>query len=460
MIEYLDKIMAIFAEVMWSMPLVIALIASGIFFTLYSRMIPFRYLGHAVDILRGKYDSEDDPGQITHFEALSSALASTVGMGNIAGVAIAIHTGGPGVIFWMWLSAIIGMGTKFFTCTLAVMYRGKDDSGEIQGGPMYFIEMGLGPKYRPLALFFSIAGMFGCLTFFQANQLAQIIRDFIYQPLGLFQESQMIGDGMTGITVALIVGIVVFGGIKRIAKVASKLVPFMVGIYFLSAVFILFSHFTEIPGLIYLIFQDAFTGDAVLGGALGSLIIIGIKRGVFSNEAGTGTEAMAHGAAKTKEPVREGLVAMMGPFIDTIVVCTVTALVILVSGIYETEANGVTLTALAFEKELGIVGKLILIIAVLNFSLTTMFGYSYYGRKCTGYIFGTKRKPAYNWFYVSMIVIASIVSIDIAINFVDGMFAMMVIPTLISTLLLAPKVMAEARRYFSEFQQSDNLIIN
>jgi AGCS family alanine or glycine:cation symporter len=169
---------------------------------------------------------------------------------------------------------------------------------------------------------------------------------------------------------------------------------------------------------------------------------------------------MAHGAAKTKEPVREGLVAMMGPFIDTIVVCTVTALVILVSGIYETEANGVTLTALAFEKELGIVGKLILIIAVLNFSLTTMFGYSYYGRKCTGYIFGTKRKPAYNWFYVSMIVIASIVSIDIAINFVDGMFAMMVIPTLISTLLLAPKVMAEARRYFSEFQQSDNLIIN
>ena len=453
MIECLDKIMATFSEVMWSMPLVITLIVSGLFFTLYSRFVPFRYLRHAIDILRGKYDSEDDPGQITHFEALSSALASTVGMGNIAGVAVAIQAGGPGVVFWLWVSAIIGMGTKFFTCTLSVMYRGKDDLGEIQGGPMYFIETGLGKRYKPLALFFSIAGMFGCLTFFQANQLAQITRDFIYHPMGLFQESQMLGDGITGISVAFLVGIVVFGGIRRIAKVASKLVPFMVGIYLLAAIFILFSHFSEIPYLLSLILQDAFTGDAVLGGALGTLIIIGIKRGVFSNEAGTGTEAMAHGAAKTKEPVREGLVAMMGPFIDTIVVCTITALVILISGLYETEANGVTLTALAFERELGSIGKLILVIAVLNFSLTTMFGYSYYGRKCAGYIFGTKWKPIYNWFYVGMIVVASIVSIDIAINFVDGMFAMMVIPTLFSTVLLAPKVMREARRYFSEYQR-------
>lgn len=450
MVEYLDKIMSTFAEVMWSMPLVVALISSGIFFTLFCRLIPFRYLGHAVNILRGKYDSDDDPGQISHFEALSSALASTVGMGNIAGVAVAIHTGGPGVLFWMWLSAIIGMGTKFFTCTLAVMYRGEDDSGEIQGGPMYFIETGLGKKFKPLAVFFSISGMFGCLTFFQANQLAQIIRDFVHRPLGLFQESQILGDGITGIIVAIIVGIVVFGGIKRIAKVASRLVPLMVGIYFLSAVFILLSHISEIPSLILLIFNDAFTGDAVLGGALGSLIIIGIKRGVFSNEAGTGTEAMAHGAAKTKEPVREGLVAMLGPFIDTIIVCSVTAFVILISGLYDTEANGVTLTALAFEKEMGVPGKLLMILAVLTFSLSTMFGYSYYGRKCAGYIFGTRWKPAYNWFYVCMIFVASIVSLDIAINFVDGMFALMVIPTLISTLLLAPKVMKEAKRYFTK----------
>ena len=451
MIEYLDNIMASFTEIMWSMPLVIAIISTGIYFTFYSKFVPFRYLGHAVDILRGKYDSENDPGQITHFEALSSALASTVGMGNIAGVAIAIHTGGPGVIFWLWISAILGMGTKFFTCTLSILFRGKDDQGSIQGGPMYFIESGLGKKFKPLALFFSIAGMFGCLTFFQANQLSQIIRDFIYQPLGLFQDSSMTGDGITGIMVAVIVGIVIFGGIKRIAKVASKLVPFMVGIYFISALIIIGKNITEIPQLFSLILRDAFTGDAVLGGALGTLIITGVKRGVFSNEAGTGTEAMAHGAAKTDEPIREGLVAMLGPFIDTIIVCSVTAFVILISGLYESEETGVTLTAMAFEKELGFVGKLLLIIAVLNFSITTMFGYSYYGRKCAGYIFGTQSKTIYNCFYICMIVVASIVSLDIAINFVDGMFALMVIPTLISTILLSPKVISEAKRYFSQF---------
>ena len=442
--------MAIFSDIMWSMPLVIVIIVSGIFFTFYSRLTPFRYLNHAIDILRGKFDSKDDPGQITHFEALSSALARTVGMGNIAGVGLAIHTGGPGVVFWLWVSAIIGMGTKFFTCTLATMYRGKDDSGEIQGGPMYFIEIGLGKKYKPLALFFSIAGMFGCVTFFQANQLTQLIRDFIYQPLDIFQGSEIIVNSFTGFIIAIIVGIVVFGGIKRIAKVSSRLVPFMVGIYFISAIFILIKNVTMIPALFGLILRDAFTGDAVLGGALGTLIITGIKRGVFSNEAGTGTEAMAHGAAKTKEPIREGLVAMLGPFIDTIIVCSVTAFVILISGLYETEANGVTLTALAFEKELGFFGRLILIIAVLTFALSTMFGYSYYGRKCVAYIFGTKWKTYYNWFYVVMIMIASIVSIDIVINFMDGMFALMVIPTLISTLLLAPKVKKESDRYFSK----------
>jgi AGCS family alanine or glycine:cation symporter len=451
MIEQLDKIMASFTEIMWSMPLVIAIISAGIYFTFYSKLVPFRYLGHAVDILRGNYDSENDPGQITHFEALSSALASTVGMGNIAGVAIAIHTGGPGVVFWLWVSAILGMGTKFFTCTLSILFRGKDDQGRIQGGPMYFIESGLGKKFKPLALFFSVAGMFGCLTFFQANQLAQIIRDFIYQPLNVFQNSQMTGDGITGIIVAVIVGIVIFGGIKRIAKVASKLVPFMVGIYFIAALIILGKNITEIPQLFFLILKDAFTGDAVLGGALGTLIITGVKRGVFSNEAGTGTEAMAHGAAKTDEPIREGLVAMLGPFIDTIIVCSVTAFVILISGLYESEDTGVTLTAMAFEKELGIVGKIFLIIAVLNFSLTTMFGYSYYGRKCAGYIFGTPSKTIYNCFYICMIVVASVVSLDIAINFVDGMFALMVIPTLVSTILLSPKVMSEAKRYFSQF---------
>ena len=448
--QKIDLIVATISGALWGMPLVILLLGGGFFFSIYSGFKPFLYLLHALDILRGKYDKNDDPGQITHFEALSSALASTVGMGNIAGVAVALHTGGPGAIFWMWLTAIIGMTTKFFTCSLALMYRGKDDNGEIQGGVMYFIEEGLGSKYKILSILFSISGMFGCMVFFQANQLSQIIRDYIYQPNGLFVHNVQAGNFFTGIIVAILVGIVIFGGIKRIAKVASKLVPTMVGVYLIFALFILFNNLTKIPSVFYLILYDAFNGDAVLGGTLGSMIIIGVRRGLFSNEAGTGTETMAHGAAKTSEPIREGLVAMLGPFIDTIVVCSITAFVILISGVDIQSLNGVTLTTKAFETEFGLIGYIILILAVLTFSLSTMFGYSYYGRKCVSYLFGTKWKDIYNWVYILMIIIASMTSIDIAVNFMDSAFALMVIPTMTGSLLLAPKVIEEANRYFSK----------
>ena len=447
--EVVDNIISKLAGLLWGTPLVILLLGGGIFFSIYCRLTPFMYFKHAIDILLGKYDSKDDPGQITHFEALSSALASTVGMGNIAGVAVAIHTGGPGAIFWMWITAIFGMSTKFFTCSLALMYRGKDDQGEIQGGVMYFIENGLGKKFRPLALMFSISGAFGCITFFQANQLSQIIRDFIYQPLGIFETNTFIGNIFTGISVSFLVSLVIFGGIRRIAKVASKLVPSMVGFYLIAAIIIIIKNFSSIPSVISMIFQDAFSGDAVAGGAIGSMIIIGVRRGLFSNEAGTGTETMAHGAAKTTEPIREGLVAMLGPFIDTIIVCSITAVVILTSGVYMEDLNGVSMTARAFDKEVGIFGQIFLIIAVFTFYLSTMFGYSYYGRKCISHLLGTKWKYYYNWFYVLMIIVASIASLDIAINFVDSAFALMVIPTMIGTLLLSPRVMAEAKRYFA-----------
>ena len=445
----IDDLMSTIAGALWATPLVVLLLGGGIFFSVYSRLAPLMYFKHAIDILTGKYDSEDDPGQITHFEALSSALASTVGMGNIAGVAVAIHTGGPGAIFWMWLTAILGMSTKFFTCSLALMYRGKDDEGEIQGGVMYFIEEGLGSKFRPLALMFSISGAFGCITFFQANQLSQIIRDYIYFPAGFFQSNIFLGNIFTGFCVSILVGSIIFGGIKRIAKVASRLVPLMVGFYLLAALIIIFKNISEIPQIFMLILQDAFTGKSAAGGAIGSVIIIGVRRGLFSNEAGTGTEAMAHGAAKTKEPIREGLVAMLGPFIDTIIVCSITAVVILTSGVYTQDLNGVSMTVAAFSQELGVYGEVFLIIAVLTFALSTMFGYSYYGRKCISHIFGTKWKKIYNWFYVLMIIIASVASLDIAINFVDSAFALMVIPTMTGTILLSPKVMIEAKRYFS-----------
>ena len=262
--------MSTIAGALWATPLVVLLLGGGIFFSVYSRLTPLMYFKHAIDILAGKYDSDDDPGQITHFEALSSALASTVGMGNIAGVAVAIHTGGPGAIFWMWLTAILGMSTKFFTCSLALMYRGKDDEGEIQGGVMYFIEEGLGSKFRPLALMFSISGAFGCITFFQANQLSQIIRDYIYFPAGLFQSDVFIGNIFTGCCVSLLVGSIIFGGIKRIAKVASRLVPMMVGFYLLAAFIIIFKNISEIPQIFFLIIEAAFTGKSAAGGALGS----------------------------------------------------------------------------------------------------------------------------------------------------------------------------------------------
>ena len=448
--DAIDGFMASLANFLWGTPLVILLLGGGFYFSIISRLIPFAYLRHAIDILLGKYDSEDDPGQITHFQALSSALSSTVGMGNIAGVALAIHTGGPGAIFWMWCTAVLGMSTKFFTCTLALMYRGKDDQGEIQGGVMYYIEKGLGEKFKPLAMMFSISGLFGCTIFFQSNQLSQIIREYLYNPIGIFQDQIFTGDLVTGCMVAALVGTVIFGGIKRIAKVASTMVPIMVGIYLIAALIIIGKNIHFVPNIFSLIIQDAFSGSAVAGGAVGSMISIGVRRGLFSNEAGTGTETMAHGAAKTKEPVREGLVAMLGPFIDTIIVCSITAIVILLSGVYTQDLNGVSMTVSAFEHELGTLGKIVIMVAVLTFSLSTMFGYSYYGRKCTSYLFGTKWKIVYNWFYVMMIVLASTISIDIAINFMDSAFALMVIPTIISTILLAPKVLSESKRYFNQ----------
>ncbi|MBC8215394.1 MAG: alanine:cation symporter family protein [Candidatus Marinimicrobia bacterium] len=438
---------------MWGTPLLILLVGGGIYFTIYCRFIPFRYFKHAVRILTGKYDRDDDPGDITHFQALSSALASTVGMGNISGVAVAIYMGGPGALFWMWVSSIFGMATKFFTCTLSILYRGKDDRGDVQGGPMYVIDTGLNPKFKFLAVMFSVAGLIGCLSLFQANQLTQIIRDEIFLPNGLFTNSITTGNMLVGTSVAVLVGSVIFGGIKRIGLVASRLVPFMVTLYLIAGVVILFKHYSDIPSMLGLIIHDAFTGDAVFGGAVGSVIVMGIRRAAFSNEAGIGTEAMAHGAAKTKEPVREGLVAMIGPFIDTIVICTITGIVILSSGLWQSgETNGVTLTTQAFTQELGEPGRWLLMMAVIIFSMTTMIGYSYYGCKCTGYLFGTKWKNTYNYFYVLAIIFGAVISIDMVINILDGMFAVMAVPTMVSAIILSPKVMQEAKRYFKKIQ--------
>ena len=450
LLEIANSAISAFASFMWGLPLLILLLGGGIFFSLYSRFVPFKYFGHGLNILLGRYHDPKDPGEITHFQALSSALASTVGLGNISGVAIAIQMGGPGALFWMWVSAVVGMSTKFFSCTLSILYRGKDDEGNIQGGPMYYIENGLGPKFKPLSILFSLAGLVGCTVMFQSNQLADIIRNEIFIPYGWFSDSVMMGNFVQGIIMAILTAIVIFGGIQRIGQVASYMVPIMVVLYLFSGLLVIFNHLSEIPSLFGLIINDAFTGDAVMGGAVGSVIIAGVRRALFSNEAGLGTSDMAHGAAQTKEPVREGLVAMIEPFIDTIVVCTITAMVILASGVWEQEGlNGVTMTTTAFIKELGGFGKLLLLSAVLTFSLSTMMSYSYYGSKCSGYLFGTKSIFYYRCFYIVTIVIGAMITIEFVINLVDGMYAIMAIPTVVGSVLLSGKVMAEARRYFS-----------
>jgi len=425
-------------------------IGGGIFFLFYSKLTPFRYFKHAFDILLGKYDDPDDEGQISHFQALSTALSSTVGIGNIAGVAVAISLGGPGALFWMWVSAIVGMATKFFTCSLSIMFRGYDSDGELQGGPMYVIEQGMGKKFKFLSYWFSIAGLVGCLSLLQANQLTQILSD------QLTKVNPEIGtaiplDLTIGIIIALVVSAVIFGGLKRIADVASKVVPFMVLIYLSAGLFIVFSNLSLVPSIFNLIVTSAFNGSSVAGGFVGTAVVIsqGFRRAAFSNEAGMGTEVMAIGASKNNEPIRSGLVAMIGPLIDTIIVCTITGIVILLSGDWMSgEFSGVTLTQKSFANHLGIVGDFILIFSVATFTLSTMFGYSYYGCKCASYLFGAGSKFYYRIFYVMSLVLGSVLSLDLAVNIVDAMFALMAFPTMISAIYLSPYIKKEAKKYF------------
>ena len=454
--ESINKFVADFASFVWGLPLLILLIGGGLYLLILSKFIPFRYLGHAIQVLRGKFDDPDDPGQINHFEALTTALSSTIGMGNVAGVAVAITLGGPGAIFWMWVSGIIGMSTKFFTCSLAILYRGKDSNGEIQGGPMYFITEGLGKAWKPLAIFFSVAGLVGALPVFNVNQLTQAVSDILLVPNGV--EVGFASNLTIGIVLFIITAIVILGGISRISKAASKIVPFMVALYFVSVVVILILNYDQVPKYFALIFTEAFSatlykGDPMFGGMVGALILLGIRRGAFSNEAGIGTAPMAHGAAKTKEPIREGLVAMLGPAIDTLIVCTLTALVILVTGVWETTAdNGVSLTASAFSTSFPGFGKYLLLLCVAIFSISSLFSYSYYGSKCMSFILGADKKHYYNYIYLISIVVASVTSLEVMLNLIDGFFALMAIPTMVSTIILAPKVMKAAKVYFEKIK--------
>jgi AGCS family alanine or glycine:cation symporter len=459
--NYLETINSFFSDLSsyaWGLPLLIILIGGGLYLLISIRFLPFRYLGHAIAVLRGRYDNESDSGEISHFQALTTALSATVGMGNISGVAVAIFIGGPGAVFWMWVSAVIGMSTKFFTATLAILFRGKDSEGNIQGGPMYFITEGLGKKWKPLAVFFALSGLIGALPVFNVNQLTQAINDILLKPAGLYLG--LWSNLLIGLSLVLITSVVILGGLSRISKTASKLVPAMVVLYFLMVMIILGVHIDVVPYYFKLIFTDAFSasffeGDSFMGGVVGGLILLGIKRGAFSNEAGIGTAPMAHGAAKTNEPVREGLVAMLGPAIDTLIICTLTALTILVTGVWQSsDANGVSLTASAFSEAIPQIGKYGLLLCIAVFSISSLFSYSYYGTKCMSYLFGAKHKSWYNYFYIISILLGATTTLSLMINLIDSFFAFMAVPTMVATLLLSPKVIREARSYFSRLKKT------
>lgn len=463
----MSEIIASLATFIWT-PVLFLIIFGGVGFLIYSRLLPYKYFGHAIQILKGKYNNPNDPGQIKPYEALSTNLASTVGMGNIAGVALAISIGGPGALFWMWVTAFVGMSSNFFTSSLSVMFRGKDSNGEIQGGPMYVIREGLSKNWHPLAALFSICCMIGCLPIFQSNQLTQVIIDMAFGNSELRNETfPVLGLDINllkfcvGTILMIISGIVILGGIQRIGSWAGKMVPLMIIIYFITVSIILFVNIEQVPHYLWLIVTDAFAannfrGDPALGGVVGGLITLGVRRASFSNEAGVGTAPMALGASKSVEPIREGLISMLSPAIDTLLVCTLTALAILVTGVWQTsEANGVTLTSLAFEQSLPGVGNYLLLVCAFFFAITSLFSYNYYGSKALSYLVGVKASKMYDYFYLLTIIWGALASLTDVAYLIDIAFAIMAIPTMVSGFILAPKVMAEAKAYFARLKEED-----
>jgi AGCS family alanine or glycine:cation symporter len=437
---------------MWSTPLVVLLVGGGLFFMVYSRFQPYRYFGHGVDLLRGKYSDPDDPGYIPHSQALATALSGTIGLGNIAGVAIAISIGGPGAVFWMWVTAIVGVATKFYTASLAVMYRTEDADGKLHGGPMHVIMEGMGKRWYPLAALFAAACLIGALPLFQANQFIQLLREVVAIPAGwASQEQHFTFDLVASSIVAILVGVVVAGRIERIGQLTVRLVPTMVVMYFMMTATVLYTYAADIPMTLWLIVTDAFTGQAAAGGSIGAVILIGVRRGAFSNEAGIGTESMAHGTAKTAQPIREGTVAMIGPVIDTLIVCTCTALIILLTGVWQTDAGyeGVTMTARAIEQVFPTTGIYLLLLMVGMLSFSTMVTMWFYGVKCMGFLFGVERQYYYSPIYLALLVVGAVVSMDVVNGLILASYATMAIPTMISALYLSPKVNEAAKAYFA-----------
>jgi AGCS family alanine or glycine:cation symporter len=434
LITNLTEVTGSIAGYAWSIPSIVLLVGTGLYLTIRMRGIQFRGFRHAVNLVQGKYDKADDPGEVTHFQALSTALSATIGTGNIAGVATAITLGGPGAVFWMWVTALVGMATKYTSCTLAVKYRYLHPNGEVSGGPMYTLRDGLGmPKLGAAFAMFTLIASFGIGNMVQANSVVDGI-GFIFPDLAEYKTT-------LGFMMGVAVGLVIIGGIKRIAKVASRIVPFMAVAYILASLTILVMNFSAIPEALWTIVNHALNPWAAGGGAIGAAIQYGVARGVFSNESGLGSAPMAHAAARTSEPVREGMVAMLGPFIDTLVICTMTALVIVIFGAWgDARPEGLTgaaLSAYAFSQVLGDFGGWVVGFGLMFFAYSTIIAWSYYGDRSAEYLFGKKAVLPYRIIYIVLVVVGASVPLQLVWNFADIANIFMAAPNLISLVLLA-----------------------
>ena len=423
----------------------VALVGTGLYLTWRMRFVQIRGFRHALALVSGKYSSHRDVGEVSHFQALSTALSATVGTGNIAGVATAISLGGPGALFWMWVTAFVGMATKFTECTLALKFREVAPNGEIAGGPMYTILHGLNQRGLAVAFAsFAMIASFGIGNMVQANSVVDGL-DYIFPGTKAY-------GWLLGVAMAVLVGLVIIGGVRRIARVAGALVPFMAVFYLVAALLVLSNHLGEIPAALGLVFTHALNPWAVGAAAVGEAIRWGVARGLFSNEAGLGSSPIAHAAARTNEPVREGLVAMMEPFVDTLVICTMTGMVIIVTGAYTTTDEslvGAALTAHAFGEALGPGGAWVVGFGLALFAFSTVIAWSYYGDRSARFLFGERAVMPYRVVYTVLVVFGAAVPLKLVWNIADITNILMAVPNLISLLLLAGLVKGLHDRYFA-----------
>ncbi len=426
----------------WGPPLLLLLVGTGIYLTIRLGLLQLARLPKAFQLI---FTKDKGHGDVSSFAALCTALAATVGTGNIIGVATAIKVGGPGALFWMWMAAFFGMATKYAEGLLAIKYRTKDANGAVAGGPMHYILLGMGEKWRPLAIFFALAGvlvaLLGIGTFTQVNSITESI-----------QNTAQVEPAITTLILSIFVGIAVFGGLKSISKVSTAVVPFMAIVYILGTLTVILFNIEKIPATLALIFTSAFSPAAAVGGFAGASIRMaiqnGVARGVFSNESGLGSAPIAAAAAKTNEPVEQGLISMTGTFIDTLIICTLTGLTILVTGVWSGELNGVALTQSAFSMVFSHFGSALLTIFLVLFAFTTILGWNYYGERCFEFLFGVRFIWLYRLVFVVMVLLGGFIELDMVWIIADIVNALMALPNLIALLVLSPVVIAETKQYF------------